>query len=222
MVKIKICGITRIDDALAALDHGVCILGFNFYTKSPRYIPWEIYLKLRHHLENYDHSKIIYAGVFVNPKDSEMNQAITELGLDYIQLHGDEPPEWLKKFANSGVHIYKAIRPQSQTEAISKGFRYATKSSPALLVDAHHVTLYGGTGMTANWHISRVLAEKYPILLAGGLNPQNVSEAIHQVLPWGVDTASGVELQPGIKDHQKIKEFVTAVQQVSQEIHDEK
>lgn len=223
MIQIKICGITRLKDALAALDCGVRILGFNFYPKSARHISWESYTQLRYQLENYHYPDVIYTGVFVNPKTSEIHRAISNLDLDQVQLHGDEAPEILAAFEYKGIHAYKAIRPQTLEEAEFGGSLYGeSKPAPALLIDAYHQALYGGSGVKGNWDIARAIAAQYPILLAGGLTPGNVADAIHQVLPWGVDTASGVEKEPGNKDAQKIKDFVLAVQQASQDLqHDE-
>jgi phosphoribosylanthranilate isomerase len=135
--------------------------------------------------------------------------------IDLAQLHGDEPVRVVEQLNGRG---FKALRPTSETEAEIEAERFAPYGPPApvLLVDANRKDQYGGTGHTADWSIATRLARQYPILLAGGLTPENVAEAIRQVRPWGVDVASGVEVSPGKKDAAKLRAFVEQCQGVNE------
>ncbi len=140
-----------------------------------------------------------------------MRYILYTAGLDYAQLHGDEGPEQLAEQRGRG---FKAVRPGSLDEALDAAARYAgfgPKGGPNLLLDAYHPGEYGGTGIRADWSTAAVIASRVPrLLLAGGLTPQNVAEAIAAVQPWGVDVSSGVEAAPGRKDHAKLRDFVRA------------
>jgi phosphoribosylanthranilate isomerase len=201
MTKIKICGIKTVTDALAAMDAGADLIGFNFYPKSPRYIDVGRCRDIISVMRRYGH--ITYVGVFVNASVEEVRATIETCGLSLAQLHGDETSQML--FALNGK-AFKAFRgiPQS-VDGFARG------DAPALLVDASVKGAYGGTGVTADWNGAAELAKIYPLLLAGGLTPKNVVEAVRQVNPWGVDVASGVESAPGEKDAGKMKAFVKAV-----------
>jgi phosphoribosylanthranilate isomerase len=206
---IKICGITTLKDALLAIEAGADMLGFNFYEPSPRYLAPETCANIISELKD---AQVIHVGVFVNQTTHEIRQILEFCGLDLAQLHGDEG---LNDLVALGEMAFKAIRPKSLDAAKMAVQEYAQRSlPPQLLVDAHHKGLYGGTGETGDWQIARHLAERTPILLAGGLNPANVAEAIQNVSPWGVDVASGVEASPGIKDPHKIADFIAAVRSV--------
>jgi len=206
-LQVKICGITTLDDAFAAIDAGADMLGFNFYPKSPRYITPEtcqqIVSRITHHA-----SRPTLVGVFVNSPLADVKAILDGCGLDLAQLHGDEPPEFL---AALDWRAFKGLRPATLEQAQADARRYARRAAPALLVDACRPGAYGGTGHTGDWGLARALAAEYPILLAGGLTPENVAEAVAQVQPWGVDVASGVEASPGRKDARKMAAFVRAV-----------
>ena len=202
---VKICGITNLEDAILAIEAGADMLGFNFYEPSPRYIEPETCARIISDLQD---AQVIHVGVFVNQNLQEVLQLLDSCGLDLAQLHGDESPNDL---ITLGEQAFKAIRPKSLAEAQMAIQKYVLRSlPPTLLVDAHHQGMYGGTGETGDWAIARHLADQVPILLAGGLNPDNVAEAIQNVNPWGVDVASGVEVSPGIKDPHKITDFIAA------------
>lgn len=211
-MKVKICGIRTYDEALAAIEAGVDILGFNFYPQSPRYITPGNCLHLTVKLEmalREELARIMLIGVFVNAEQDNIHAIFRDCHLDMIQLAGDEPPELME---NLGERAFKVMRPSSAEELAEAVERYPIRTmAPAWLVDTKRPGQYGGTGETANWALARQLAQKSPILLAGGLRADNVAEAIHQVHPWGVDSASGVESEPGVKDPQKMREFVQAV-----------
>jgi phosphoribosylanthranilate isomerase len=204
MTKIKICGIKTVDDALAAIDLGADLIGFNFYPKSPRYVEVGHCRGIMSTVRKYGHVK--YVGVFVNASVAEINSTMETCGLSLAQLHGDETPEMLSELDGKAFKAFRGI-----PESID-GF--ARSESPAFLVDASVKGLYGGSGVTADWNGAAELAKKYPLLLAGGLTPENVAEAVRRVKPWGVDVASGVESAPGEKDAAKMVEFVKKVRGV--------
>jgi phosphoribosylanthranilate isomerase len=208
MTKIKICGIKTVDDALAAMEASADMLGFNFYPKSPRYIDIGTCRDIMSVMRKFGH--ITYVGVFVNASVAEVRATIRTCGLSLAQLHGDESSKMVRSLNGKG---FKAFR--SGSEHLD-GF--AREHAPALLVDASVKGAYGGTGVTADWAATAEIAKRYPILLAGGLTPENVAEAIRQVKPWGVDVASGVESSPGTKDASKMKAFVQAVRSVTNPI----
>jgi phosphoribosylanthranilate isomerase len=201
MTKIKICGIKTVTDALAAMDAGADLIGFNFYPRSPRSIDVGRCRDIMSVMRRYGH--ITYVGVFVNASAATICATMETLGLSLAQLHGDETSEMLSELNGKAFKAFRGI-PQS-----IDGF--ARHNAPALLVDASVKGVYGGTGVTADWNGAAELAEKYPLLLAGGLTPENVAKAVRQVRPWGVDVASGVESSAGSKDVSKMKAFVNAV-----------
>jgi phosphoribosylanthranilate isomerase len=213
-MKVKICGLTNLDEALAATETGADLLGFNFYPPSPRYIETracqEIVAELRR-----QGCRAIMVGVFVNTSSASIRQTMQICALDLAQLSGNEPASQLK--ALNG-RAFKALRPRTLKEARDTAVRYARPAAPALLVDAHHADLFGGTGRTGDWPAARALAAIYPLLLAGGLNADNVARAIREVRPWGVDVASGVESSPGRKDIFKLRAFISAARQAQEEI----
>lgn len=201
MTKIKICGIKTVTDALAAMDAGADLIGFNFYPKSPRYIEVGRCRDIMSVMRKYEH--IIYVGVFVNASVAEIYATMETCGLSLAQLHGDETLEIIQSLNGKAFKAFRGV-PHS-VDGIAR------HDAPALLVDASVKGAYGGTGVTADWSGAAELAKKYPLLLAGGLTPENVAEAVRQVKPWGVDVASGVEAAPGEKDAAKMHRFITAV-----------
>jgi len=207
-VHIKICGLTNPDDAFAALDAGADMLGFNFYSESPRYIAPTDCSRIVSAVRNRQ-SEIAMIGIFVNQPSRFVAEILDLCGLDAAQLSGDEPPHLITRLWG---RAYKAIRSRSIEEAEQDALRFTPLASgePALLVDAVHAQLYGGTGQVADWAVARYLSARCAVLLAGGLTPENVAEAIRAVEPWGVDVASGVEAAPGKKDHRKMIDFVKA------------
>jgi phosphoribosylanthranilate isomerase len=198
---VKICGLTNLEDALTAANAGAGLLGFIFHPASPRSISPRDCSRIIARLQQSGF-KGRSVGVFVNQPVERVWAVLEECGLDLAQLSGDEPVGDLQALDR---RAYKALRAPSLADAR----RYAQGAAPpALLLDAHHPALYGGTGRTADWKLARLIAARFPILLAGGLNPANLAEAIAQVHPWGVDVASGVESSPGRKDHHKVLAFV--------------
>ena len=201
MTKVKICGIKTVTDALAAMEAGADLIGFNFYPKSPRCISVGRCRDIMSAMRRYGH--ITCVGVFVNAPPVTIRATMETCGLSLAQLHGDETSEMLNALNGKAFKAFRGV-PQSMD-----GF--ARHDAPALLVDASVKGAYGGTGVTADWNSAAELAKQYPLLLAGGLTPENVADAVQQVRPWGVDVASGVEASVGLKDASKMKAFVKAV-----------
>jgi len=228
MTIIKICGITNLEDAIIAAVAGADMLGFIFYPPSTRYVAPETVRKivqsskfkvqnerLNFEPETLNH-KPAFVGVFVNSSTEEIREIMDFCGLDFAQLHGDESPEMVAAF---GGRAFKAINPSSPEQAEQLAQKFALPAdSPSrfthhvsFLVDAFHPTERGGTGITADWDMAAHLARRYPILLAGGLTPENVAEAVRTVHPLGVDVSSGVEASKGKKDPAKVRAFVEQV-----------
>ena len=197
-------------DALAAVDAGADMLGFNFYKKSPRYVEVGMCRSITSSLRTRSHARLV--GVFVNASVAEIRATMQTCGLHLAQLHGDETPEI---FAQLAPRAFKAFRGVTDVETDKRMIR---NGEPALLVDAAVKGVYGGSGEKADWSAAAELAKKYPLLLAGGLTPENVAEAVGRVKPWGVDVASGVESAPGKKDPSKMKAFVQAVRDAEKKV----
>ncbi len=210
-MKVKICGLTSLEDALGAVEAGADLLGFNFYPPSPRCIRPEACARIVEALKRRG-TQATLVGVFVNAGVDEVEATLARCGLDLAQLHGDEPPEAL---AALGGRAFKALRP-ADAAGLEQALRdYPPRSGPpAYLVDASVPEKYGGTGRQADWGLARELADRTPVLLAGGLTPADVAAAARQVRPWGVDVASGVEAGPGKKDPDKMKAFVAEVRKI--------
>jgi phosphoribosylanthranilate isomerase len=200
---VKICGITNPDDAFAACDLGADMLGFIFYARSPRYITPVTASIIIGSLP----TSIQPVGVFVNQPLREIQQIIDHTGIQIVQLHGSEPPE---AYEFGDVRVWKAVRPVDDND-ISLLERY---TADAFLVDTFDKELFGGTGRTGNWNFAREAAQKYTIILSGGLNPDNINEAIATVQPAGVDINSGVEAEPGKKDHRKLKDLFNVLHDI--------
>jgi phosphoribosylanthranilate isomerase len=198
--KVKICGVTNLADAQAAVAAGADALGFNFYEKSPRYVSLKTGAEISKQLPPF----VMRVGVFVDAEANFVLRAIGEVGLTMLQFHGDEPPEFCTQFGLMSMKAFR-IRDKKSLEEIPK---YLTD---AFLLDAHSKSGLGGTGEKFNWDLA-IEAQKFgkPIFLAGGLTPENVAEAVRKVRPFGVDVSSGVESAPGKKDHAKVKAFIAA------------
>jgi len=198
MVKIKICGITNIDDAMAAVDYGADALGFNFYKKSPRYIEPHKAAEIIAQLPPF----IVPVAIFVNEREDRIRETLSSACIHGVQFHGDETPEFCQRFGN---HVIKAFQVKDK-ESIKHMAHYRVS---AYLLDSYREGLRGGTGETFDWHLAVVAKTFGRIILAGGLNPDNVAEAVKLVQPYGVDVAGGVEREKGIKDHGKLKKFIS-------------
>ncbi|MBI3957251.1 MAG: phosphoribosylanthranilate isomerase [Chloroflexi bacterium] len=226
-VRVKICGITDFDDARIALEAGADYLGFNLYPKSPRYVTPEKIRELRLEIGDWRLGYPIsnlqspippqFVGVFVNETVESITDILAFTGLDYAQLHGDEPSDFLPRLAGKA---FKAIRPAGAQSARDGAARFAPlglDDGPQLLIDAYDPAEYGGTGKKADWGVAAELAQRYPrLMLAGGLTPGNVAQAIRAVRPWAVDVSSGVEAAPGRKDHDAVRAFLRAAKESEQ------
>jgi phosphoribosylanthranilate isomerase len=208
LFRIKICGVTRPADAASIADAGADAIGLNFYSASPRFVDddraAEIIAALPAHVAK--------VGVFVNADAATIRKKVERLGLDWVQLHGDEPPEFVAELP--GLAVIRAVRLQDWASVLlpaSKG--KLIRLPKAVLIDAYSASAYGGTGTTVAWEAvpgAKNRLAGLPVILAGGLTPENVAEAIQMARPDAVDTASGVESSPGIKDLAKVREFVAA------------
>ncbi len=196
IVKVKICGITNYDDAAAAMDMGADLLGFNFYPESPRYITPEKATQIINKLPAF----MDIAGVFVNAPLEQIREVIDMCQINWVQLHGDEDPEFCQSFLSLNVNTMKAIRVKNQTD-IEKAEDFYTD---AILLDAYNPEKYGGTGLRFDWNIVGHIGKR--VFLAGGINPDNATEAI-ELGVYGIDVCSGVEAMPGKKDHKKMKKL---------------
>jgi phosphoribosylanthranilate isomerase len=209
MFRIKICGITRPEDAILAADAGADAIGLNFYPQSPRVVSRERAQEIVAAVGD----RVRKVGVFVNSSVAEVVATYDELGLDLVQLHGDEPPDFLQQLG--GIPVVRAFRcgPSglSPIAVYLEACRVFGAPPQLVLIDAYQPGSYGGTGNTAPWDAAaryRGLRFPYPLVLAGGLTPANVAQAIGQVRPAAVDTASGVESSPGIKDAERMRDFI--------------
>jgi phosphoribosylanthranilate isomerase len=216
---IKICGITRAQDALWAASAGADAVGLNFYSRSPRYIWPEDARELIGLLP----PEVVKVGVFVNAEPGEICQLFDQLGLDWIQLHGDEPPMLLEQLGGRPVIRAFRLGPDGLGPVLEylERCRYVGRMPDWILLDGYRPGEYGGTGVEANWEVCRQytgMAGMPPVVLAGGLTPANVGEAIRTVRPMAVDTASGVELSPGRKDPSLVAEFIRAAREAFRQI----
>jgi len=196
IVKVKICGITNYEDATAAVDMGADLLGFNFYPKSPRFIPQEKAMKIINKLPGF----IDIAGVFVNARLEQIRETISQCQLNWVQLHGDESPKVCRSFLSLNVRTMKALRVKDQAD-IKRADSFFTD---AILLDAFQPEKYGGTGITFDWNIIGHIGKR--VFLAGGINPDNAAAAV-ELGVYGIDVCSGIEAEPGKKDKRLMKKL---------------
>ncbi|MEW5801544.1 MAG: phosphoribosylanthranilate isomerase [bacterium] len=201
--RVKICGITRSEDAFKAAELGADAVGFIF-AESPRKVTPEAARQIIELLPPW----VSRVGVFVDEDIRLVREILDYCSLDYLQFHGHETPEYCRKFPRRGI---KAFRIQKESDLAS----LADYSLPVYLLDTFTVDRMGGTGQTFDWRLA-ISAKRYGrIILSGGLNPVNVAQAIQFVRPWGVDASSGLEICPGQKDHSKLSSFFNAVSSAS-------
>ncbi len=198
--RVKICGITNLEDALQAVEAGADALGFVFYRKSPRCVSAEQVRDITAQLPPF----VARVGLFVNALPEWIEQTMDVAGLNLIQLHGDETPE---QCHFSRYPVVKALRVKDAGSLIGAD----AYPVAGLLLDAWSDDAYGGTGHSFDWQLARNLTAARPLILAGGLNPDNVAAAVRTVEPYAVDVSSGVELEPGRKDHEKVRKFIEQV-----------
>ncbi len=203
MVRVKICGITNLEDALDAVEFGADAVGFVFYKRSPRYIEPHIAGEIIKRLPPFT----VAVGVFVNEDPSEIERTINITGIHIVQLHGEEPPERVV----CPEKTIKSIRVKELTD-LEPLKLYSGVS--AFLLDTYSPDKYGGTGEVFNWDIAIHAKEFGRIILAGGLNPENIERAIRYVQPYGVDVSSGVEIKKGKKDRELMRLFIERAKSV--------
>ncbi|WP_447984086.1 phosphoribosylanthranilate isomerase [Nitrospira sp. Nam74] len=206
--KVKICGITNSDDALAAVEAGADALGFVFYKGSSRYVTADVVRRIIASLPPF----VMPVGVFVNEDIKVVRDLMDSCGLALAQLHGDEPAAYCEQL---GRPVFKAVRLRDMGSFLSLAEYKGRAGVRGLVIDTYSESAYGGTGQTTDWSLAAEAAKAAPVLLAGGLTPENVGEAIIKVRPYGVDVSSGVEASPGKKDHAKVKAFIEAAKLVS-------
>ncbi|EDP76116.1 phosphoribosylanthranilate isomerase [Hydrogenivirga sp. 128-5-R1-1] len=197
MVKVKVCGITRPEDAEFAVGRGADYVGVILYPKSPRFVPPGQRKAILEAARG-----VPKVAVFVNPTLDEVISALEE-GFDLVQLHGEESLEFAR---HVGIDkVIKAFRVKEKTPEIDEGW----KDAFGVLLDTYSKKAYGGTGESFNWDIARAVADRgFRLFLSGGLKPENVREAVSYVKPFAVDVSSGVEREPGIKDKMKVEGFI--------------
>ena len=199
-IKVKICGTTSLKDAFLAVESGADAIGFIFYKMSPRNISQkeakEIILQLPPFIET--------VGVFVNETSDKINRIAEQCKLNSIQLHGEESPALCRRVKRKVIKAFR-VKDADSLKSI------ASYDVSGFLLDSYNDGSKGGTGQVFDWNLALRVKKQGPVILAGGLNPYNVFTAIHRVKPYGVDVCSGVEKSPGIKDHEKMREFIKSV-----------
>lgn len=209
-VRAKICGLTRIEDVQSAVDAGADAVGFVFYPPSPRAVTASQAQNLAPHVPAY----VQIVGLFVNATLEDVQTVFQSVALDVIQFHGDESPAECQRIANSvGRRWYKAIQVKADLDVMSEIEKYHQVGASAVLLDAWHPELKGGTGQPFDW--TKFPKLDIPVILAGGLTPENVTDAIKMTRPYAVDVSGGVESAKGIKDQQRILQFMQGVQRGS-------
>ena len=213
MVHVKICGIRHAEDATAAVEAGASLLGFNFWSGTPRYISPAEAAHIIEGLQAAVPREIRTVGVFVDEAPERLLAIASQAGVGAIQLHGSESPEYLERLGP--LPKIKAIK-------VSNDFQpeqlLLYRAANAFLLDGFVAGMHGGTGTSFDWSLAEKTTAYGKIILAGGLNPDNVGMAVRQVRPWGVDVCSGVEITPGKKDPRRIREFIQAVRVAEAEI----
>jgi len=212
MFRVKICGITSVEDAQTAARAGADAIGLNFYAKSPR----RVELPLARQIIEALPGGVVKVGVFVNALPEEVRRTFDEVGLDLVQLHGDEPPELLGDLgARPVLRAFRlgraGLEPVRQYLELCRALGWRPRM---ILFDAQVAGVYGGSGQTLDWDaLAGRGTDLPPAVLAGGLRPENVAEAVRRARPYAVDTASGVELSPGRKAPERVAEFVLRARQ---------
>ncbi|MGP0629539.1 phosphoribosylanthranilate isomerase [Nitrospina sp. 32_T5] len=199
-VKVKVCGMTSLEDTMHAVECGADAVGFIFFKKSPRAVTARQAKAIAEKLPPF----VQRVGVFVNETAEVIERTVKTCGLDVVQLHGDESPAFCKRIA---ARVVKAIRVKD-AESVKGLSRYAVD---AFLLDAYKEGEWGGTGERFNWSLVKQARRHGPVILAGGLDPENVAEGIRVCRPYGVDVCSGVESKPGKKNRNKVRKFIEAV-----------
>ncbi len=201
-VRVKICGIRNLEEAQTAIDAGADALGFNFWSKSARYVSPDKARDIIHRLPAF----VSCTGVFVNESSEKIKEIVSNTGIDAVQLHGDEEPDFCREI--DGVKLIKAFRVGEDFDVkVIQNYKVS-----AVLLDAKVKGTYGGTGQRFDWRLALEAKKILPVILAGGITIENVAEAIQVVRPYAIDVCSSVEAEPGRKDVTKIREFMREVE----------
>jgi len=208
MLRVKICGLRRAEDAATAVAAGADALGFNFWPGTRRYIEPAAAARIVAEVP----PQVLTVGVFVDEQPERVLAIAEQTGIMALQLHGNESPEYVDQLGDYLKIKTIKVAPGFQPEELS---RYASAS--LFLLEGFVAGMVGGTGRNFDWSLAEMAKEYGKIILAGGLTPDNVAEAVRRVRPWGVDVASGVEREPGIKDPRLIREFIQAARSTEQE-----
>lgn len=211
MTKIKICGIKNEEHALAVAECGADFIGLVF-AQSPRQVTPARAEKIVAALKQ-NNAKIETVGVFVNTRPSRVKNIAERCNLDWVQLSGDEPWEYCLEIARPVIQVVRVSRnrkPEQVCNDLAYGKKLLKKQKHIFMLDSSARERYGGTGRKFDWKLAKPIAREFPVIIAGGLTPNNVAEAIRVISPWGVDVSSGVETK-GVKDMEKIKKFIQAV-----------
>jgi len=206
--RAKICGITNIEDALVAVTAGADALGFILYRKSPRYVDSTMVQRIVAQLPPF----VVPVGVFVNEDIKVVRDVMDTCGLALAQLHGEEPATYCRELSRP---VLKVLRVKDRSTFLSLAEYQGRAEVRGFVLDAFSDETYGGTGQVIDWGLAREVAQATTVVLAGGLTPENVGQALRAVQPYGVDVSSGVEVAPGKKDHEKVRAFLRAVKVVS-------
>jgi phosphoribosylanthranilate isomerase len=207
-MKVKICGITTLADALVAVEAGADALGFILYRKSPRWVEPAVVNAIIRQLPPF----VLPVGVFVNEEAETVRAVMDACGLALAQLHGDETARYCEGLGRPAM---KALRLKGPESVLAMAEFKGRAGIRGFVVDAFSSNAYGGTGQMVDLTVAAAVAKAAPVLLAGGLTPDNVGDAMRVVRPYGVDVSSGVEISPGVKDHAKVRAFLDAVRLVT-------
>lgn len=202
--RIKICGINHLDDALKAVECGADAIGIIFVEKSPRYASLTEARVIAESMPPF----VTVVGLFMDAPEEKVREALKVVPLNLLQFHGDESAEYCDQF---NMPYIKVLRMRDNANVVAYAQEFSNASG--ILLDAYHKGMGGGTGQTFDWSV--IPADlPLPLILAGGLTPDNVASAVEQVRPYAVDVSSGVESEPSVKDHKKIEQFIKEVQRV--------
>ncbi|MFC1991444.1 phosphoribosylanthranilate isomerase [Chloroflexota bacterium] len=213
MTRVKICGLSEIESALAAGEAGADFLGVVF-ASSRRQVSPEKVRQLVEAIHGLDNRPAV-VGVFVNSSAQEVNHIADDCRLDWVQLSGDENWQYCREIKRpiiKAIHIHKGQRAEDIITEIETGYQLCKKEELICLLDTHDKAVYGGTGQVFNWQLAEEVLARFPVMVAGGLTPANVGHLVEKVRPWGVDVASGVE-SDGQKDVSKIRDFIRVVRE---------
>ncbi len=213
MTRVKICGLSEIESALAAGEAGADFLGMVF-ASSRRQVSPEKARQLVEAVRSLENRPVV-VGVFVNSTALEVNRIADYCQLDWVQLSGDENWQYCREIKSpiiKAIHIHKGQKTEDIITEIETGYQLRNKEELFCLLDTHDKAIYGGTGQVFNWQLAKEIVAMFPVMVAGGLTPANVGHLVGEVRPWGVDVASGVE-SDGQKDISKIRDFIWAVKE---------